>query len=161
MTQPLQSRRTSLAPIAAALSAATVEYAESRTAFEEISQELQAARRRNSPERVELADQSDAAVEAMGSSQERVANLSYNNCPVTATSWGEFSKLANPVCNFAKNGEHCFQPYNLRNFAKICRVSYRSCANFLRPCDAGLPRSLAPEPRLRITRLRSKRVGGR
>lgn len=75
MTPTFQSRRTSLAPIAAALRAATVEYAESRLAFEEVSQELQAARRRNAPERVELADQSDAAVEAMEFSQERVANL--------------------------------------------------------------------------------------
>lgn len=75
MTLTFQSRRTSLAPIAAALQAATVEYAESRLAFEKVSQELHAARRRNAPERVELANQSDAAVEVMEFSQERVANL--------------------------------------------------------------------------------------
>lgn len=75
MTTPFQSRRTSLAPISAALNAATSEYAESRQKAGDIHMELVTARLWSAPNLSEISARSDAAVEAMGAAQEKVANL--------------------------------------------------------------------------------------
>lgn len=75
MTTRFQSRRTSLAPIAAALASATSEYAESRQEADDIHMELVTARLWNTPNQSEISARSDAAVEAMGAAQEKVANL--------------------------------------------------------------------------------------
>ena len=75
MTDDFVSRRTSLAPIAAALASATAEYATNREVAENAHISLHQARLANAPDQNRLADQSDAAVEAMSAAQEQIANL--------------------------------------------------------------------------------------
>ncbi|MEP4034901.1 hypothetical protein [Pseudophaeobacter sp.] len=75
MTDDFVSRRTSLVPVAAALASATAKYAERRTAAEKAHTSLRQARLVNAPNQNCLADQSDAAVEAMSTAQELIANL--------------------------------------------------------------------------------------
>lgn len=75
MTKSFQSRRTSLAPIAAALGTATSEYAERRQEVHDLHLEMTNARLERASNLNELSAKSDAAVEAMGAAQERVANL--------------------------------------------------------------------------------------
>lgn len=72
---PFSSKRTSLAPVAAALASATADYAERREAAEKAHTSLRQARLANAPDQNCLADQSDAAVEAMSTAQEQIANL--------------------------------------------------------------------------------------
>lgn len=78
MTQAFNTRRTSLAPIAAALASATAEYAERRQEAEDIHWDLCGARLRNAPNLSKISAKSDAAVEAMCPAQEKVANLMAN-----------------------------------------------------------------------------------
>jgi len=75
MTDDFVSRRTSLAPVAAALASVTADYAERREAAKEAHISLRQARLANAPDQDRLADQSDAAVEAMSAAQEQIANL--------------------------------------------------------------------------------------
>lgn len=75
MKDDFVSRRTSLAPVAAALASATSDYAERREAAEKAHISLRQARLANTPDQDRLADQSDAAVEAMSAAQEQIANL--------------------------------------------------------------------------------------
>ena len=75
MTQQFTTRRTSLAPIASALSAATSEYAERRQEAEDAHMDLCSARLWSAPNQSEISAKSDAAVEAMCAAQEKVANL--------------------------------------------------------------------------------------
>lgn len=69
------TRRTSLAPIAAALATATSEYAERREEAEDIHMDLCSARLWSDPNLSGISAKSDAAVEAMCAAQEKVANL--------------------------------------------------------------------------------------
>jgi hypothetical protein len=75
MTGDFVSRRTSLAPIATALASATAEYATNRVASEKAHISLRQARIAGAQNVSALADQSDAAVEAMSAAQEQIANL--------------------------------------------------------------------------------------
>ena len=75
MTEEFKTRRTSLAPIAAALAGATSEYAERRQEVEDAHVDLCSARLGNAPNLSAISAKSDAAVEAMGAAQEKVANL--------------------------------------------------------------------------------------
>ncbi len=75
MTDDFVSRRTSLAPVATALASATSNYAERRTAAEKAHLALCEARLAGAQNVSALADQSDAAVEAMSTAQEQIANL--------------------------------------------------------------------------------------
>lgn len=75
MTFSFASKRTSLAPFAADLKAAAGAYAARRTDAELAASALRAARLTKSPDRAELAEISDKAVEALAKAQERVAEL--------------------------------------------------------------------------------------
>lgn len=75
MTQAFNTQRASLAPIAAALAGATAEYSERRQEAENIHMDLCNARLWNAPNQSEISAKSDAAVEAMSTAQEKVANL--------------------------------------------------------------------------------------
>lgn len=75
MTQAFNTRRASLAPIAAALAGATAEYAERRQEAEDLHLDLCNARLRSAPNLCEISAKSDAAVEAMGTAQEKIAEL--------------------------------------------------------------------------------------
>lgn len=75
MTFSFASKRTSLAPFAADLKAATDAYAACRTDADLAASALRAARLTKSPDRAELADISDQAIEALSAAQERVATL--------------------------------------------------------------------------------------
>jgi hypothetical protein len=67
--------RTSLAPVAAALANATADYADHRMKVGEAHIALCKARVKGAQNVSAIADQSDAAVEAMSASQEKVATL--------------------------------------------------------------------------------------
>ena len=75
MTLAFVSRRTPLAPIAAALATATSEYTERRSEADEAHKALCVARLWGAPNLNEVADQADTTVEAMSAAQEKVANL--------------------------------------------------------------------------------------
>ena len=75
MTEAFKTRRTSLAPIAAALAGATSEYAERRQEVEDAHVDLCSARLWDAPNLSAISAKSDAAVEAMGAAQEKVADL--------------------------------------------------------------------------------------
>ncbi|MFC4216009.1 hypothetical protein ACFP4H_16900 [Pseudophaeobacter arcticus] len=75
MTDNFTSQRTSLAPVASALASATAEYATNRAASEEAHFALSEARLTGAQNVSALADQSDAAIEAMSAAQEQIANL--------------------------------------------------------------------------------------
>lgn len=75
MTRSFQSCRTSLAPIAGALAAATSEYVKLRQEAEDAHLRLTSARLLGAPNLNEVSMKSDAAVEALGASQEKIAKL--------------------------------------------------------------------------------------
>jgi hypothetical protein len=75
VTEAFKTRRTSLAPIAAALAGATSEYAEHRQEVQDVHMDLCSARLWGAPNLGEISAKPDAAVEAMGAAQEKVADL--------------------------------------------------------------------------------------
>ena len=75
MTEAFKTRRTSLAPIVAALAGATSEYAECRQEVQDVHMDLCSARLWGTPNLDEISARSDAAVEAMSEAQEKVADL--------------------------------------------------------------------------------------